>query len=54
MLKKADAPGLPSLRGQVTWSDFYIKNIILLAYAGNRLTRLRLGREKFWPSRNDF
>lgn len=27
MLKKAGAPGLLSLRGQVTWSDFYIKNI---------------------------
>lgn len=54
MLKKAVTLGLVSLRGQVTWSDFYIKNIILVAGVGNRLRRLRVEAEKFWQSSNYF
>lgn len=54
MLKKAVARGLGSLRGQVTRSDFYIKNIILVACVGNRPRRLSVEAEKFWQSSHYF
>lgn len=47
-------------RAYWVWGDkwrglsFILKTFILLAHAGNRLTRLRLGRKKSWPSKNSF